>query len=128
VAFDLSKVPLTSFKWRREGGFMLADFKIRNLNTFSVENVVVRCTYAIQTFSSYSVEANEQTLAQTIEPAATSDLTNVNMGANRPLLIGAGPRRTVAPAFACAARRPEVTIEIKAGTPLRRRVIAPHNW
>ena len=84
AAFDLSKLPLTSFKWRREGGFMLADFKIQNLNAFSVADIVVRCTYAIQTFSGYSVEGNEQTLTQAIDPAATSDLTNVNMGAIGP--------------------------------------------
>ena len=42
---------------------MLADFRIENLNTFSVANFVVRCTYALQTFSGYSVESKEQTLA-----------------------------------------------------------------
>ena len=63
---------------------MLADFKIQNLNAFSVANIVVRCTYTIQTFSGYSVEGNEQTLTQALDPAATTDLTNVNMGAIRP--------------------------------------------
>src|SRR5262245_27718649 len=41
--FGLSKVPLTSLKWRRKSGFLLANFKIRNLNAFRVANIVVRC-------------------------------------------------------------------------------------
>jgi hypothetical protein len=54
VGLELSKMPLTSFRRRRERGLMLADFKIQNLNAFSVANIVVRCTYAIQTVSSYT--------------------------------------------------------------------------
>ena len=63
---------------------MMADFKIQNLNNFSVGSIMVRCTYAIETISSHTIEANEHTLTKTIEPAETSDLTNVNMGAIRP--------------------------------------------
>ena len=81
---DLSKVPLTSFKWRRKGGFLLANFKIQNLNAFSVANIVVRCTYAFQTFSSYYAGSKERKLTQAVDAAATLALKNVNMGAIRP--------------------------------------------
>ena len=66
--FDLSKVPLTRLKWRRKNGLLLTNFTIQNMNTVPVANIVVRCTFSLQTFSIYYGGSEERTLTQTIDP------------------------------------------------------------